>query len=81
MGVGQEYNYRTKKRYAAKTYELNLDIDFWITLWTVNGISFHCLDNRCYVKHFFLYMASEKCVGMSGHSEKYPSSSFIHHVP
>ena len=30
---------------------------------------------------FFLYVATEKCVGMSGHGEKYPSSSFIHHDP
>ena len=30
---------------------------------------------------FFLYVANEKCESMSSHSEKYSSSSFIHHVP
>ena len=67
--------------YVAKTYELNLDIDFWNTLKTVNGIICHCVDNRCYVKWFFLYIANEKCECMSSHSKKYPSSSFTHHVP
>ena len=30
---------------------------------------------------FFLYIAKEKCESVSNHSEKYPSSLFIHYVP
>ena len=52
---------------------MNLHTDFWNKLWTVNGISFHCLHNRYYIQYFLISWKMRKCKHFI--MEKYTFSS------